>query len=62
MTSALKIYSEEAAKLGLRVHWTKTKLMHIGDGSDPTSVDIDGTEVEFVISYTCLDSTLKKHG
>ena len=29
MSTALKIYSEEAAWLGVRVNWSKMKLMHV---------------------------------
>ena len=35
LESALNIYQEEATKLGLRVNWSKIKLMHIVDDPDP---------------------------
>ena len=62
ISSALQIYCEEAAWLGLTVKLSKTKLMHIGDGPDPPSIDIDGTEVEFIASYTYQDSTITSMG
>ena len=62
MSSALQIYSKETAQLGISVNWSKTKLMHIGDGPDPTSIDIDGTEVEFIAFYTYLGSTVINTG
>ena len=31
LESPLNIYCEEAVKLGLKVNWSKTKLMHVGD-------------------------------
>ena len=36
--------------------------MHVADGLDPASIDIDGTEVEFVTSYTYLGSTVTMTG
>ena len=47
--------------MGFRVHWSKTKLMHVGDGLDPPCIDIDGTQVEF-ISYAYLNSTVRSTG
>ena len=35
LRDTLTIFSEEAKKLGLSVNWSKTELMHIGDGPDP---------------------------
>ena len=35
LESTLNIYCKEAAKLDLRVNWSKTKLMHIGGNPDP---------------------------
>ena len=62
MSTTLKIYSEEAAQLRLRVNWSNTKLMHIGDGPDPPSINIDGTDIECVASYTYLASTVTNMG
>ena len=62
MSTALKIYSEEAGQMGLRVNWSKMKLMHVGHGPDLPSIDIDGSEVEFVASHTYLGSTVTNTG
>ena len=59
MSSALQIYGEEAAQLGLRVNSSKSKSMHVGD---PSSIDIDGTEVECIASCTYLGSTVTNMG
>ena len=32
--------------------------MHVEDGQDPPSINIDGTEVEFTTSYTYMESTV----
>jgi len=41
-TAALSVYDRESRKLGLTVSWAKTKLMHVGEGPDPPSLNIDG--------------------
>ena len=45
---ALRIFKEEAEKLGLSVNWEKTKLMRVGDGPDPDNLTFEGEKVEFV--------------
>ncbi len=61
LDESLRIYQEEANKLGLKVSWAKTKLMHIG-GEAPPPLHIDGEEVEFVSSFTYLGSTVTNNG
>ena len=41
LTAALSVYDRESRKLGLKVSWAKTKLMHVGEGPDPPSLNID---------------------
>ena len=36
----------------------KTKLMHVGEGPDPPSPNIDGNVVEFADSFVYLGSTV----
>ena len=62
LKSALHIYSDEATKIGLRVNWVKTKLMHVGEGCDPPSVVIGGQAIEFVSSFNCLSSLISNMG
>lgn len=38
LRDVLAIYHEEAAKLGLQVSWTKTKMIHVSDRPDPFTV------------------------
>ena len=59
---ALTTYEIEAAKLGLKVNWTKTKLMRVGDGPDPPSLIVNGETVEFVPSFVYLGSTVSHTG
>jgi len=62
LTAALSVYDRESRKLGLKVSWTKTKLMHVGEGPDPPSLSIDGNAVEFADSFVCLGSTITNNG
>ena len=59
---SLKAFSTEAAKLGLEVNWTKTKLMHVGEGAIPHPINIMGQDIEFVDSFVYLGSTISANG
>ena len=59
---ALDTFAEEAAKLGLKINWNKTELMHVGDGEDPQPLIYDGIEVKFVPKFKYLGSILTKTG
>ena len=59
---ALDTFAEEAAKLGLKINWDKTELMHVGDGEDPQPLIYDGIEVKFVPKFKYLGSILTKTG
>ena len=56
-TAALSVHDRESCKLGLKVSWAKTKLMHVGEYPDPPSLNIDGNAVEFADSFVYLGST-----
>jgi len=58
LTAALSVYDRESRKLGLKVSWAKTKLMHVGESLDPPSLNIDGNAVEFADSFVYLGSTV----
>jgi len=62
LTAALSVYDGESRKLGLKVSWAKTKLMHVGEGPDTPSLNIDGNAVEFADSFVCLGSTVANNG
>ena len=59
---ALDTFAEEASKLGLKINWDKTELMHIGDGEDPEPLVYDNIEVKFVPKFKYLGSILTKNG
>ena len=54
LREALSVFDEESKKLGLRISWSKTELMHVGDGPDPPSFLFDGTPVNFVPTFKYL--------
>ena len=60
--TAMLTYQTEATKLGLKVNWTKTKVMHIGDGQAPTAIEINNESVEVVPSFVYLGSTVTRTG
>lgn len=62
LRDALGIYSEEAARLGLQVSWTKTKFMYVGDGPDPPPIHIGSDIVEPVKSFVYLGSMVTDNG
>ena len=62
LTAALSVYDHEPHKLGLKVSWAKTKLMHVGEGPDPPSLNISGNAVEFADSFVYLGSTGTNNG
>ena len=49
--TALHAYQTEATKLGLKVNWTKTKVMHIVDDETPPAVEINNEALEVVSSF-----------
>jgi len=61
-TTALSVYDRESRKLGLKVSWAKTKLTHVGEGSDSPSLNIDGNAVEFADLFVYLGSTVTNNG
>jgi len=42
LKAVLSVYDRESLKLGLKVSWAKTKLMHVGESPDPPSPNILG--------------------
>ena len=60
--AALQIYDTEASQLGLQINWTKTKIMHVGEGHHPPSIEINNQTVEFVSSFVYLGSTVTSTG
>lgn len=62
LRDTLGIYSEEAEKLGLRVCWTKTKFMYVGDGPYPPLLLLDNDIVEPVKSFVKLGSIVTDNG
>jgi len=62
LTAALSVYDRESRKLGLKVSWAKTKLMHVSEGPDLPSLNIDGNAVEFADSFVYLGSTVTSNG
>ena len=62
LTAALSVYDRESRKVGLKVSGEKTKLMHVGEGPDPASLNIDGNAVEFADSFVYLGSTVTNNG
>lgn len=65
LLEALRILREEAAKVGLQINWTKTKIMAI-DPSSPAanpSVSLDSTtSIEVVQRFTYLGSIISSDG
>lgn len=61
--AALQIYDTEALKLGLQINWTKTKVMHVGEGQHhPPNIEINNQSVQFVSSFVYLGSTVTSTG
>lgn len=58
LRDALASYHEEAAKVGLQVSWTKTKVMHTSEGPDPPPLQFRNDIVEFVNAFVHLGSTV----
>ena len=56
LKDALLIFDQEATRLSLKVNWSKTKLMHVGDGPHPNPIIIDNEPVEFVDTFVYLGS------
>ena len=52
--AGLSIFQEEAFKFGLQVSWEKTKLMSVGDGTDPPPIVIGSTTIDFVDSWNYI--------
>ncbi len=62
LRNVLEIFNEEAKNLGLSVNWSKTELMHIGDGPDPPPLLFNNIPVNFVSTFTYLGSTVSGTG
>jgi len=62
LTAALSVYDRESRKLGLKVSWAKTKLIHVGGDPDSPSLNFDGNVVEFADSFVYLGSTVTNSG
>jgi len=65
LTDALEVLKEEAAKVGLKINWLKTKIMAIeppGPVSHPDTITVCGTLVEVVKNFTYLGSVLSNDG
>jgi len=52
LTAALSVYDRESRKLGLKVSWA----MHVSEGPNPPSLNIDGNAMEFADSFVYLGS------
>ena len=62
LKDALVIFNEESQKLGLSINWTKTELMHVGDGPDPPPLTFNNISVKFVSTFIYLGSKISKTG
>ncbi|KAI8517778.1 hypothetical protein Bbelb_037950 [Branchiostoma belcheri] len=62
LRDALTVFDAEASKLGLSINWSKTELMHIGDGPDPAPFSFNNTTVNFVSTFNYLGSTVSRTG
>ncbi|KAI8496714.1 hypothetical protein Bbelb_253690 [Branchiostoma belcheri] len=62
LRDALVVFDAEASKLGLSINWSKTELMHIGDGPDPAPLSFNNTTVNFVSTFNYLGSTVSRTG
>ena len=52
---------ETSKQIGLNIHKGKTKLLKVNQGSD-TPLELEGTEIEEVESFTYLGSVVDKLG
>ena len=62
LVSALTIYKEEAAKVGLEVNFTKTKIMVVSEFPPPSSVMVEDQVVEIVKDFIYLGSKINYKG
>nr|XP_061787952.1 uncharacterized protein LOC133577874 [Nerophis lumbriciformis]XP_061787953.1 uncharacterized protein LOC133577874 [Nerophis lumbriciformis] len=62
LREALGVFDEETKQLGLKISWSKTELMHIGDGPDPPPFLFEDTPVHFVPTFRYLGSTVTNTG
>ncbi|KAI8510934.1 hypothetical protein Bbelb_118500 [Branchiostoma belcheri] len=62
LRDALAVFDAEASKLGLSINWSKTELMHIGDGPDPAPFSFNNITVNFVSTFNNLGSTVSRTG
>ena len=60
--SVLERFREEAATVGLRPSWGKTKVCHVGLGGPPMNLNIHGEVVESVDSFIYLGSEINSSG
>ena len=62
LTNSLKICQEEALKIGLRINWSKTRILSVGNVHNPSSVIINGEEVKLESNFHYLGSIVSKQG
>ncbi|KAI8518905.1 hypothetical protein Bbelb_021620 [Branchiostoma belcheri] len=62
LRDALAVFDAEAAKLGLSINWSKTELMHIGNGPDHAPFSFNNITVNFVSTFNYLGSTVSRTG
>ena len=55
LMSLLHRHSTMASNFSLTVNWSKTKVMHVVDGSDLDPIAINGQQVEFISIFNYLD-------
>ena len=58
----LQICQEEASKLGLEISWRKTKVMAISDPNAPSTVQVNGIDVNVISAFDYLGSTVTMSG
>jgi hypothetical protein len=59
---ALEVMRDEAAKLGMKINWAKTKVMLVGSGPVPPPLLMEGQQVEFVENFLYLGSKISRKG
>ncbi|XP_042855592.1 uncharacterized protein LOC122242359 [Penaeus japonicus] len=62
LREALIIFDEESRRLGLCINWSKTELMHVGEGPDPPPLTFNNISVKFSPKFTYLGSTITQTG
>ena len=62
LTEALRIYVEEATKIGLQVNFSKTKIMAVSESTPPASITINNNTIEIVKDFIYLGSKVNTNG